>query len=105
MSEDRLTKQPRGLYLLFFTELWERFGFYTLNTIIVLYMTKSMHMTDYKANILYAAFSSLVYLTPTIGGYLADRYLGFQRSIILGGIMLFIAYLVICLPSQFSFFF
>ncbi len=98
-------KHPRGLYLLFFTELWERFGFYTLQTIIILYMTKALSMPDEQANILYAAFSSLLYLTPTLGGYIADRYLGFQRAIILGGIMLFIAYLVTALPGKSSFFF
>ncbi len=104
-STVKTEKQPKGLYLLFFTELWERFGFYTLQTIIILYMTKALLMSDHKANVLYAAFSSLLYLTPIIGGYIADRYLGFQRAIILGGVMLFIAYLVIALPGEHSFFF
>ncbi len=97
-------KHPKGLYLLFFTEMWERFGFYTLQTIIILYMTKALLMPDYQANILYAAFSSLLYLTPIIGGYIADRYLGFQRAIMLGGIMLCVSYLVTALPGENSFF-
>lgn len=99
-----LEKQPKGLYLLFFTELWERFGFYTLQTIIILYMTKALFMTDQKANVLYAAFSSLLYLTPTLGGYIADRYLGFQRAIMLGGMLLIIAYTIAALPGQTYFF-
>lgn len=96
--------QPKGLYLLFFTELWERFGFYTLQTIIILYMTKALMMPDNKANLLYAAFSSLLYLTPTIGGYLADKYLGFQRSIIIGGALFVVAYLICASPDKALFF-
>lgn len=103
-NEVILEKQPKGLYLLFLTELWERFGFYTLQTIIILYMTKSLLMPDTQANILYAAFSSLLYLTPTLGGFIADRYLGFQRAIILGGVMLTVAYVVTALPGQSNFF-
>jgi proton-dependent oligopeptide transporter, POT family len=99
-----LDKQPPGLYLLFFTELWERFGFYTLQTILILYMSKALFMTDMAANSLYAAFNSLLYLTPTIGGFIADRYLGFQRAIILGGNMLIAAYIITALPIQWCFF-
>jgi POT family proton-dependent oligopeptide transporter len=97
-------RQPQGLYLLFLTELWERFGFYTLQTILILYMTKSLLMSDVKANTLYAAFSSLLFLTPSLGGYLADRYLGFQRAIILGGILFIAGYILCGLPSQHAFF-
>ncbi|MGC1878751.1 MAG: oligopeptide:H+ symporter [Rhabdochlamydiaceae bacterium] len=97
-------KQPRGLYLLFFTELWERFGFYTLQTIIILYMTKALMMSDDKAYLLYGTFSSMLYLTPVIGGYLADRYLGFQRAIIIGGILFIVGYLFAAFPSNHWFF-
>lgn len=97
-------KQPRGLYLLFFTELWERFGFYTLQTIIILYMTKAMMLSDSKAYLLYGTFSSMLYLTPVIGGYLADRYLGFQRAIIIGGMLLVLGYLLTAIPSNSIFF-
>lgn len=93
-------KQPSALYLLFFTELWERFGFYTIQTIIILYMTKALMMKDTQANLLYAAFSSLLYLTPIIGGYLADRYLGFQRAILIGGILFIIGYFVCAFENQ-----
>jgi POT family proton-dependent oligopeptide transporter len=97
-------KQPQGLYLLFFTELWERFGFYTLQTIIILYMTKKLMMTDDKAYLLYGTFTSMLYLTPAIGGYLADRYLGFQRAIIIGGVLLAAGYLLTAIPSDEWFF-
>jgi proton-dependent oligopeptide transporter, POT family len=96
--------QPRGLYLLFFTELWERFGFYTLQTIIILYMTKALMMSDSKAYLLYGTFSSMLYLTPVIGGYLADRYLGFQRAIIIGGILFVLGYALTAIPSDSMFF-
>lgn len=103
-NSSHFEKQPKGLYLLFFTELWERFGFYTLQTIIILYMTKGLLMPDKQANLLYAASSSLLYLTPMIGGYLADRYLGFQRSIMLGGILFIIAYSLAAFPGKTFFF-
>ena len=98
-------KQPKGLYYLFFTELWERFGFYTLQTILILYMTKGLLMSDNKAYLLYGAFSAMIYFTPVIGGYLADRYLGFQSAIILGGVLLSLGYLIVAIPNEFLFFF
>lgn len=96
--------QPKSLYLLFFTELWERFGFYTLQAMLILYMTKALLMHDTEANLLYAAFSALLYLTPTLGGYLADRYLGFQRAIIFGGLLFILGYIVCALPTKNTFF-
>ncbi len=95
-----LQKQPKGLYTLFFTEMWERFGFYTLQAIIVLYLTKQLLFSDHKANMLYAAFSSLLFATPVIGGFLADRFLGFRRAIILGGVLLLAGYILIALPGE-----
>lgn len=97
-------KQPKSLYLLFFTELWERFGFYTLQTIIILYMTKGLMMADHQANLLFAAFSSLLYLTPILGGYIADNFLGFQRTIIIGGILFIVAYILAAFPNKSLFF-
>src|SRR5579872_1700768 len=96
--------QPKSLYLLFFTELWERFGFYTLQAIIILFMTKALVMGDTKANLLYAAFSGVLYLSPTIGGYLADNYLGFQRSITIGGILFIAGYILCAFAAKTSFF-
>lgn len=92
-------KAPRGFYLLLFTQLWERFGFYTLQTIIILYMTKALLLSDDRAYLLYGAFSSMLYLTPVLGGYIADRYLGFKRSIMIGGVLMTLGYLIIALPG------
>jgi POT family proton-dependent oligopeptide transporter len=91
--------QPKELYWLCFIELWERFGFYTIQTILILYLTKQLVFSDEKANILYAAFNSLLYITPVIGGYVADRYLGFRHAVGLGGILLVVGYSLTALPS------
>lgn len=93
------SRQPKGLYSLFLTELWERFGFYTVQTILVLYLISKLGYSDKSAYLLYGTFSSLLYLTPFIGGFLADRYLGFRRCVILGGILLCIGYAIMGLPS------
>ncbi|MFT3741247.1 MAG: oligopeptide:H+ symporter [Gammaproteobacteria bacterium] len=99
-----LYRHPKGLYLLFSTELWERFGFYTIQAILILYMTKQFGFSDHDANLLYAVYSSLLYLTPIWGGYIADRYLGFQRAIIVGGVFSAVGYFLTALPSQKTFF-
>jgi POT family proton-dependent oligopeptide transporter len=92
--------QPKGLYLLCFTELWERFGFYMVQTILILYMSKALLYSDADSYLLYGAFSSLVYLTPVIGGFLADRYIGFRQSILIGAIFLAIGYAVMSLEDR-----
>ncbi|HSX26587.1 MAG TPA: oligopeptide:H+ symporter [Chlamydiales bacterium] len=94
------SKQPKGLYPLFFTELWERFGFYTVQTILVLYISKGLHYADGAAYLLYGAFSSMLYLTPVMGGYIADRYIGFRQAIAIGAILLIIGYAVMAIPNE-----
>jgi len=94
-----IRQQPKGLYPLFFTELWERFGFYTVQTILVLYMSHGMGLSDTQSYLLYGAFSSMLYLTPVIGGYLADRFIGFRQAIILGAILFIVGYGVMAIRS------
>ena len=79
---------PRGLIYLFFAELWERFSFYGMRALLVLYMTKQLLFTDDMAFGVYAAYMSLVYVTPLIGGILADKILGFRKAILLGGVLM-----------------
>lgn len=99
----RHVKHPKGLYPLFFTELWERFGFYSLQTIIILYMSKALLFSDHKAYMLYGTFGSMIYLTPVLGGYIADKWLGYQKTIILGGIFLTCGYLLTALLDASAF--
>jgi len=79
---------PKGLYILFATEMWERFNYYGMRAILVLFMTKALLFDKAFASNLYGSYTSLVYLTPLIGGFVADRYWGNQRSIIAGGIVM-----------------
>lgn len=79
---------PRGLLYLFFAELWERFSFYGMRALLVLYMTKHLLFSDEMSFGIYAAYMSLVYVTPLIGGMLADKILGFRKAIVLGGVLM-----------------
>src|SRR6476620_1898603 len=79
---------PKGLYVLFATEMWERFNYYGMRAILVLFMTKALLFSDAFASNLYGSYTGLVYLTPLIGGYIADRYWGNKRSIIIGGMIM-----------------
>lgn len=91
--------QPKGLYLLSFTEIWERFGFYTVSTILVLYLSKGLGLSDEDSYLLYGAFSSMLYLMPVLGGYIADRFIGLNQSIALGAILLTVGYALMSIPS------
>lgn len=97
-------EQPRQLWMLFFTEMWERFSFYGMRALLILYMTNVLTMADEAANFQYAAYNALVYTTPLLGGWLADKYLGYRKSILLGGILMAIGHLVLALPQDYTFF-
>lgn len=79
---------PKGLYVLFATEMWERFNYYGMRAVLILFMTKALLFDKAFASNLYGSYTSLVYLTPLIGGFVADRYWGNRRSIIVGGILM-----------------
>lgn len=79
---------PRGLAVLFFTEMWERFSYYGMRTILVLYLTKYHLFSAGKASLIYGAYAGLVYMMPILGGYLADRYLGSRKAVTYGAILL-----------------
>jgi POT family proton-dependent oligopeptide transporter len=79
---------PAGLYVLFATEMWERFNYYGMRAILILFMTKALAFNDAFASNLYGSYTGLVYLTPLIGGYVADRFWGNKRSIIVGGLIM-----------------
>jgi POT family proton-dependent oligopeptide transporter len=79
---------PRGLYVLFYAEMWERFSYYGMRALLILYLTKFWLFSDGKANLIYGAYTALVYITPVLGGYLADRWLGQRKAVLFGGIVL-----------------
>ncbi|WP_408031921.1 peptide MFS transporter [Tenacibaculum xiamenense] len=85
---DDIFGHPKGLLYLFFAELWERFSFYGMRALLVLYMTKYLLYSDQMAFGVYAAYMSLVYVTPMIGGMIADKILGFRKAIMLGGVLM-----------------
>ena len=82
------TGHPKGLYFLFFTEMWERFSYYGMRAIFILFMTKVLLMKDADASEIYGSYTGLVYLTPLLGGYLCDKFLGNRRSIVIGGLLM-----------------
>ena len=76
---------PPGLYVLFFTELWERYSFYSMMAILTLYMDEALHFDAARIGSVYGGYIGGVYLMPLVGGYLADRVLGFYRAVVIGG--------------------
>lgn len=98
----KTAKHPKALPYLFFSEMWERFGYYLMIGIFLLYLKNVEHgfsMTNTEASDLYGTFIALVFLTPFLGGLLADRYFGYRKSIIAGGLMMGAGY---CLMSVHS---
>jgi POT family proton-dependent oligopeptide transporter len=88
MTSNQDSKHPRGLTVLFATEMWERFNFYGMRAILILFMTKAMLFSKEFSSQLYGGYMSLIYLTPLVGGYVADRYWGNKKSIIVGGLVM-----------------
>lgn len=97
------TKHPKGLYYLFFTEMWERFGYYLMLGIFVLYMIDvdkgGMAFGDKNADDIFGTFIALTYLTPFLGGFLADRVLGYVKSVYIGGTLMGLGYIGLALPG------
>ncbi len=91
-KSEEFAGHPRGLYVLFFAEMWERFSYYGMRALLILYLTKHWLYSDGKANLIYGAYTSLVYITPVLGGYLADKYLGQRKAVIFGGVLLAIGH-------------
>ncbi|MFH7817713.1 peptide MFS transporter [Neobacillus thermocopriae] len=100
-------KHPPGLYLLFLTEMWERFSYYGMRAILILYLTKSLvsgglGMKESTALMLYGFFTGAVYFTPLIGGYLSDRFLGQRLAVTIGGITMALGNLVLFAHQSFT---
>jgi len=91
---------PRQLARLFTTEMWERFGYYGMRALLTLYLTKHFLFSDQTTNGLYGGFTALVYLTPLVGGLMADRFLGHKRSVKFGAILMSLGYLILCFGGE-----
>ncbi len=95
MSEANISQQPRvlghpaGLYTLFFAEMWERFSYYGMRALLVLYMLKGfLGYGDSHAYTVYGAYTALVYMTPFFGGMIADKLLGARACVVIGGLLM-----------------
>lgn len=94
---------PKGLYLLFFVEMWERFAYYGMRALIVLYMVQELMYTAEKAGNIYGLYTGFVYLTPLIGGYLADRFFGQRKCITAGTILMFLGLVILSVGNETTF--
>lgn len=87
-AEAMILGHPRGLVTLFFTEMWERFSFYGMRALLVIYLTQHFLFSDDRAQGTYGAYAALVYLMPVLGGFLADRFLGARKAVTIGAVLL-----------------
>jgi POT family proton-dependent oligopeptide transporter len=98
-------KQPKALKVFFLTEMWERFAYYAIQSLLVLFMKKTMHLSDSQAYSIFGALGALLYVTPVFGGYVADRFLGYKNAVILGGIFLALGYFLLATSPTHYFYF
>ncbi|PKB17118.1 peptide MFS transporter [Flavobacterium sp. 5] len=96
MTENQTkTAHPKGLWVLFGTEMWERFNFYGMRTLLTLFLVNSLLMKEEDASLIYGGFLGLCYLTPMLGGFIADRFFGNRNCIMLGGLLMAIGQLLL----------
>ncbi|TWU22423.1 Dipeptide permease D [Novipirellula galeiformis] len=104
-GQSTLFGHPTGLYTLFFAEMWERFSYYGMRALLILYMIKGfLKYGDEQAYTVYGAYTALVYMTPFFGGMLADRILGQRRAVILGAVLMSAGHLLMTYEAQWPFF-
>jgi POT family proton-dependent oligopeptide transporter len=99
-NQDNLFGHPKGLYICFATELWERFSFYGMKYLLLLYLTKYHLFSDGQGLEVLGAYAGLVYALPVIGGVLADRYLGMRKAVIFGGLLLVMGHLLMAVEGH-----
>lgn len=98
-SASQIDRHPRkAFFVLFFVEIWERFGYYGIASLLVLYMVQRLRIGDTRADIIWGAFSALAYSMPMLGGYIGDRILGARRTLVLGAITLALGYVLLSVP-------
>jgi len=107
-DQQQLFGHPKGLFYLFFAELWERFSFYGMRALLTLYMVnvifEALSTRDYAAAAVYASYGSLVYASTVVGGRISDKILGMRQSIFLGGILMSLGHFVLAIENDMAFF-
>jgi proton-dependent oligopeptide transporter, POT family len=93
LQEAQLFGHPKGLFILFLTEMWERFSFYGMKALLIYYLVKYHLFSDEAGNFIVGGYAAMVYALPVVGGYLADKYLGFRKAVIFGGVLLVLGHL------------
>ena len=91
---------PKGLYVLFFAEMWERFSYYGMRALLIFYLTQHWLYSDEDASLVYGAYTALVYIAPVLGGYLADRYLGQRKAVLFGAVLLTIGHFLMAFEGD-----
>ena len=92
---EKQRKHPKALPYLFLTEMWERFSYYGMRALLTLFLVNSLLMKEEEASLIYGGFLGLCYLTPMLGGFVADRFLGNRYCIMLGGLLMAIGQLLL----------
>ena len=93
--------QPRGLTILFLTEMWEKFSYFGMRTLLVYYMVKQLQFDQGYASMVYGTYSALVYFTPIVGAYISDRWLGKRRAIVIGSVTMAVGHFLMAYPPAF----
>lgn len=101
-ESDTLWGHPKGLYVLFFTELWERFSFYGMRALLIFYLTRHFLYSGTESGLLYGSYLALVFLSPMVGGYLADRWLGQRKAVLFGGCVIAIGHIMLGMEEFFG---
>ncbi|HEY7978811.1 MAG TPA: hypothetical protein VID67_11485, partial [Rhizomicrobium sp.] len=92
---------PRGLTILFLTEMWDQFSFFGMRALLVYYMTKELLISQTHSSYIYGLYSSFVYFTPLIGGVISDRWLGRRRAVIIGGSIMALGHFLMAFEPAF----
>ena len=99
-SKAEFAGHPKGLFVLFFAEMWERFSYYGMRALLIFYLTQHWLFSDEKASVIYGAYTALVYIAPVLGGYLADKYLGQRKAVAFGAVLLTIGHFLMAFEGE-----
>ena len=99
-KNEEFAGHPKGLFVLFFAEMWERFSYYGMRALLIFYLTQHWLYNDEKASVIYGAYTALVYIAPVLGGYLADRYLGQRKAVLFGAVLLTIGHFLMAFEGE-----